>query len=102
MADVTKIFDKYEVFCFSTRSKHEQALILCYAGTQRVGIISFHLKMKTFPKADVLNDKITLHYTLDQFRDVIDLLRNEKPLRLWCDTTKNIGFVGTGTTGRGW
>ena len=42
------------------------------------------------------NDKIILHFPLHRYLDVIDLLRNEKPITLGFNTFTNEGWIRSG------
>jgi len=53
------------------------------AAGRAVGRIHFHEPGEEVPSNAVSNGIPTLHYSLTRFRDVIDLLREEKPLYLW-------------------
>jgi len=43
----------------------------------------------------VINGRITLSYTLDRFSDVLDILRNEKPLKLHLNSEGKWGSIIT-------
>jgi len=42
--------------------------------------------------------KITIRYHIDRFNDIINILRYEKPLKIYIDTESLIGGISTGTS----
>ena len=42
--------------------------------------------------------KITIRYHIDRFNDIINILRYEKPLKIYLDTESLIGGISTGTS----
>lgn len=96
-ATVKKAFDSYKVWYYSNFSY--EALIYCYQGTKYVGRIVFMKDDATLPRngyASPFGDpQVSLHMPIKKFNDVINLLREEKPLYLFLNVRPGIGILGT-------
>lgn len=98
MAQYTNGFDAYQAFYYSG-STQLQAVIQVYASGVFNGRIGF------YPDAGpvVPNGEITptgikvpaINFALSRFPAIMDMLRWEKPLYIFLDTSNGIGFVGT-------
>ena len=97
MADYVKEFDNYRIFYYAGDKHHP--IISCYSGSTLVGSLRFYRDKEKMPESTVheLNETaiLRLSYRLDQFRDVIDTLRYEKPLYLWYSSKSSAGYLGT-------
>lgn len=51
-------------------------------GGKNLGQLVFQPNGSTLPADDMVDGQVNLHYHLDDFRNVIDLLRNERPMYL--------------------
>ena len=82
MPNVIKEFDAYTVQYTSSKEDITLASISCFNGTEWVGLLRFVERRSSVRDPSVINGRITLSYTLDRFSDVLDILRNKKPLKL--------------------
>lgn len=97
MATFSNNFDAYQVFYYSGPTQL-QAVIQVYAAGVFNGRIGFYpdagpvvpngLINPTGPQVPAIN------YALSRFPAVMDMLRFEKPLYIFFDSTSGIGFVG--------
>lgn len=67
------------------RSKHPykyRALITLHDTTGQFATLFFHCDKSSLPKYDKLADmkRVSAHFTIDDYQNIVDLLRNEKPL----------------------
>lgn len=91
MPTVMNDFDTYQV---TYRSHPRMADISCWQGARLVGNMRF--EDVTPPRNSVgANNMINLFFGLSQFHDVYTIVREEKPLYIWLDTTTNWGSVST-------
>lgn len=93
MAIVRKEFDSYKVQYTSSKSIIPPASISCFKGTQYVGLISFVKNEAALSEPYLMGNIIRLFYTIDRFNDVIELLRQEKPLDLYLSTPGKWGSI---------
>lgn len=62
---------------------HSVATISLYDDTEAIGIIQFYAELDPLPPPEVASDfGVRLFYHMRDFPAVIDMLRNEKPVRL--------------------
>ena len=85
MASMYKDFDEYKVF-YTNSSKHYKAFIYLYHDKKYIGSLGFLNNDKVLPDAvfDNVNSIIRLHYHISNFGNIVEILRQEKPLRLYC------------------
>ena len=95
MAIVRKSFDSYMVQYTASNRDLALASISCFNGTEWVGLLEFHKNEAGVREPFVWNDRIVLSYTLKRFDEVLDLLRNEKPLELYLNTDGKWGSILT-------
>jgi hypothetical protein len=95
MPNVIKEFDTYTVQYTSSKEDLPSASISCFNGTEWVGLLTFWERRSSVREPSLINGRITLSYTLDRFRDVLDLLRNEEPLQLFLNPTAKWGSIIT-------
>ncbi len=92
----TKI-DRYSVVYMT--GGNESPSINCFDGQTYVAKLVFHDLAGPLPPNAMIQlggrDVLYLRYRLGQFADVIDILRNEKPLFLQLTTPSLIGFLAT-------
>ncbi|MEU4765896.1 hypothetical protein AB0H12_21820 [Actinosynnema sp. NPDC023794] len=96
MAIIKKPFDSYSIVHSSNNSQYEADIACFITGT--VGLIGRILFFKdgTPPPPNVLLAYgPEIHFPLSRFPEVVDTLRQEKPLYLWLDTDSLVGAVGT-------
>ena len=103
MAVFTNGFDAYQIFYYSKYSTPPppffEAIIQVYQGGVFVGRIAFYPDSGPIPAnatiAPLGAPVPSIHYALSRFDDVIEILRQEKPLYLYLDTTSGIGIIAT-------
>ncbi|HJT85350.1 MAG TPA: hypothetical protein VJ697_12795 [Nitrososphaeraceae archaeon] len=89
-----KDFNKYYIY-YTTTEGHVTPSIPVYNDSQSIGYIFFSEKLP--PSRNSINEgKITLHYHIDRFNDIINILRYEKPLKIYIDSESLIGGISTG------
>ncbi|HII85425.1 TPA: hypothetical protein HA273_02370 [Candidatus Bathyarchaeota archaeon] len=73
--------DEYEVIYSSNKLPPR---ILLKAGNKFIGQLVFKPSGATLPQEAMIGDQVNLYFHLEDFQNIIDLLRNEKPLYiLW-------------------
>jgi hypothetical protein len=91
--------DNYLVTVFSGTFTWSQRIFLNGASGRTVAIAYFFEDGVTMPKptgADpATGDMITLTYRSKRFKDVVDLLRNEKPIYVFFSEEGGYGAIGT-------
>ncbi len=80
MANITKY--KILVYGSSEGYRDNRAQITLYDDSVVVGFIRFHDPKMPFPDDERADDKIVMHLPTAMFGDVVDVLRNEKPLSI--------------------
>ena len=94
MAIHEKKFDQYRIYYMT--GGNEVPLIDCYDGASHVGKLVFHDTGGPLPPNTLaVNGVLYLRYRLSQFNDVINILRQEKPLYIRLSTPSLIGFLAT-------
>lgn len=68
----------------SIRPYKYRAIVALYDSSGRVGEIRFHAHEHTMPGSDTLSDdgQLILHYPADCISQIVDLIRNERPIYL--------------------
>jgi hypothetical protein len=100
MPAVQNNFNHYVVYYISGSSPAigvaQDAEIDCFnENGGRAGIIYFYPDSVPLPGNQKTVNGIYLHYRLSRFADVMTMLKEEKPLYLYLETTKKYGYVGT-------
>jgi hypothetical protein len=96
---IKKQFDSYKIWYYSAFSY--EALIYCYSSGKFVGRMVFFNDNETIPQNGIMNpfgpssDEPTIHFSISKFNDIINILRFEKPLYLFLNTTNWIGILAT-------
>ena len=77
---------------------YPRALVKCYHDDDFVVQVNFYPDGKTLPKNnyDKRNKLVYLRYPMSMYPNVIDLLRNEKPIYFSYSESLNMGYVRTG------
>jgi len=76
----------------------QDAEIDCFTDTgKRAGALYFFPDSVPLPANQDTVNGIYLYYRTSRFGDVMAMLREEKPLYLFLDTSKKSGYVGTGS-----
>jgi len=92
MPTIKKDFDAYKIWYYSGHPY--QALIYVYQGSKYVGRIVFYKDGTTIPP-NASYPEPSIHYPLSRFNDVINILREEKPLYLFLNLDNKIGILAT-------
>jgi hypothetical protein len=100
MAIVQRDFTRYVLYYISGSSPTigvpQDAEIDCFDDNgKRSGIIYFYPDNVPLPSNRDTVNGIYLYYKLTRFADVMTMLKEEKPLYLYLDTTNKSGYVGT-------
>jgi len=94
MDRVIKEFDHYQIYYMT--GGNDVPLIDCYDGTTPVGKLVFHTDPGPLPPNVLRQDGVIyLRYRIAQFRDVLNILRGEKPLYIRIGASSLIGGIGT-------
>jgi len=93
MANVTE----YSVLFYGTPDGYQdsRAQIQVSDGQNVLGWIRFHDQGMPFPADSVSGGKIIMHVPSSMFENIIDVLRNEKPINYYF--ASNHAFLGTST-----
>jgi len=91
MANVTA----YSVLLYGTKDGYQdnRAQIQLMDGSTVLGWVRFHDRGAPFPEDSKTGDKIVMHLPSDMLAAVIDVLRNEKPIKYYF--ASNHAFLGT-------
>ena len=92
-----KNFNDYYIY-YTTKEGHVTPSIPVYNYEQSIGYIFFTEKLPTSKNSMSNEGKITIRYHIDRFNDIINILRYEKPLKIYIDTESLIGGISTGTS----
>jgi hypothetical protein len=79
----------------STGYQGSRAQIALYDGTNVIGYVRFHDPAMTFPDDSQLGGRIYMHLPSSMFENVLDVLRNEKPINYYFASSR--AFLGTST-----
>lgn len=82
----------------SSKTIYPHALIRCYSGEDLVMQANFFEDGKKFPDNhyDKRNKLVYLRYPLSMYQNILDLLRNEKPIYFRYTIELKQGFIRTG------
>jgi hypothetical protein len=99
MAYVVNSFDRYVLYYVSGASPavgvpHEAEIDL-FDGSTRAGILYFHPDGATLPANRETVNGIYAYYHLSRFADVIETLREEKPLYMALNTGTGVAYIGS-------
>lgn len=95
MPTIQADFDGYKIWYYSGHPY--EALIYVYKGTTYNGRIVFFKDSAPIPP-NASYPEPSIHYPLSRFNDVINILREEKPLYLFLNLDNKIGILGTTDT----
>ncbi len=88
-------FNTYQLFIHSSPAAYR--IIQVFMDYNLVGQISFHSEAK-MPGAKLVNKHIHLEMPLGAYSDVVDLIRNEKPVYLFYNEDNQTGGLMTDPT----
>jgi hypothetical protein len=94
MPAVSKPFNGYR-FQYYAGSGSPGAYITCWQDSISVGTLVFAADGTELPANKIQDNSVILYYPLSRFSQVLDILRNEKPLYLWLNTDNGFGHVGS-------
>lgn len=95
MSAITKEIDEYLInYASYDDGKRIAPYILCFRKRRNVGKITFG-ETREARKNMVKSGYLEVHYPLRSFRDVVDILRNEKPLYLSVLPDRHLGALTT-------
>lgn len=86
---------KFALFGRSTDCGDLMAFIFCYYHGKCVLICEFYRDGCELPENRMSEDQIVITYPEIQFRNVIDILRNEKPLYFGFNHSTKVGYLST-------
>jgi hypothetical protein len=103
MAIIREEIKKYFVYYFAGGNRicgprdYRAQIGLRRADGSYIGAACFHRGTALMPTSDSqdASGNIWIHYTWDHFSDVLDLLRNEKPVYVVYDTGTGISMIST-------
>ena len=77
---------------------YPRAIIKCYHDTDFVFQANFYPDKKGLPENyyDVNSKLVYLRYPMSMYSDIIDILRNEKPIYFSYSETSKLGYIRTG------
>lgn len=106
MATTWKDIDKYLVRHYGRKSGEDEgdtvANIICYKQSDIVGYINFYLAGHVpESKLEILGTGspkkyIMLRFAIDRIDEILNTMRQEKPIHIAVDPGQKIGWVGTG------
>src|SRR4030042_5741483 len=95
MAGVTREIDQYLINYISyDDGKKIIPYILCFKSQKSVGKISFG-ELGGANKNMVVDEYLEIHHLISSFKDIVDILRNEKPLYLTVLPDRHLGALTT-------
>jgi hypothetical protein len=94
MANVTQ----YHILFYGSPNGYQdnRAQISLYNGPTVLGYVRFHDPGMPFPNDSQSGGLITMHLPSTMFENVLDVLRNEKPINYYFSAAH--AFLGTGST----
>ena len=95
MPNITKNFDKYVLGVNSGTTT--KVSITCYQGNTQVGMLIFR-EASTLPEPwhQASTDRLFLYFHVDRFEAVLNILQNEKPLKLYFNPSGGWARLATG------
>ena len=91
MTTITRDFDSYRLWYYSNDELF--ALIHCYKGAIFIGRISFFKEGRPIPPNANLPNGPSIHFSARRFVDIMNILRQERPLYLFLNTETLSGIV---------
>ncbi|MBR9919946.1 MAG: hypothetical protein GYB31_03845 [Bacteroidetes bacterium] len=85
-------FDSYQLFFYAKPYQHR--FIQLFHEDKQVGSLTFD-DYQAVPENTASDDSINLKFHESDYRDIVDLLRNEAPLFIWINTDNGIGGLST-------
>ncbi len=87
----------YEIFIYGSQEGYQtnRAQVTLYNGDTRVAYVRFNDAGMTFEADSDTDGTIKMHLPSSMFQSVVDMLRNEKPIKVYF--AQNRGFLATGS-----
>lgn len=97
-SEITKYWVHFQAGGAKSNLIYPRALIRCYHDDDLKLQINFYPDNKKVPENsyDSRNKLVYLRYPMSMYPNLIDLLRNEKPIYFTYSIKSNMGFVRTG------
>ena len=89
-----KNFNNYSIF-YNTKEGQVTPNIFVNNDNENIGNIYFLDKLPISKNSISNQGKITIRYHIDRFNDIINILRYEKPLKIYIDTESLNGGIRT-------
>jgi hypothetical protein len=96
-----KNFNKYYIYYETKEGQITNTNIQVYNDNQSIGYINFTEKLPVSKNSISNEGKITVRYHIDRFNDIINILRYEKPLRIYIDNESLRGGISTASESTG-
>ncbi len=89
-------FDSYAITYIGgpKKPKLRGAYVYCFNGSNTVGLLQFFVESADVEQNSYDGQKIIISYDITRFKDVLQILQQEKPLYLYYD---NSGYAYVGT-----
>jgi len=96
--EITQYWIHFQAGSEESNRVYPPALVKCYDDDEFVLQLTFHPDNKPLPENhyDARNKLVYLRYPMSMYHNVIDTLRNEKPIYFRYTQDLNFGFVRTG------
>lgn len=97
-SEITQYWIHFHTGGHEPNYKYPPVLIKCYNEDDFVLQITFHPDNKQLPENhyDIRNKLVYLRYPMSMYYNIVDTLRNEKPIYFHWTRELNIGFLRTG------
>ena len=95
MAVITNEIDKYLISYYTEEENHSTVSIHCLFNNSHKGTISFWNPNERISDSLLFGNRIMLQFYEKNYRNIVDILRNEKPLFLKYDDVKERGWLAT-------
>jgi hypothetical protein len=88
-------FDSYRITYYTAPLSKYQVMLDLYFGSYFVGRVLFMKKSQPIPANVIQNEKPLLHYSIDDFNNILLILALDKPLYVSLNTSNGIGAIST-------
>lgn len=96
--EITEYWIHFQAGSRESKKVYPPALIKCYSGDDFVLRMNFYPDGKALPENhyDKRNKLVYLQYPISMYPNIVDVLRNEKPIYFRYTIDLNMGFLRTG------
>jgi len=91
-----KAFDSYRIYYHSAPAYKWQVMVDLYNGPEFVGRAMFMKRDQPIPANFLQNGKPRIHYSIDDFSNILHLLAIDKPLYISLVEANGTGLISTG------